>query len=470
MTDENFRDLFCDDIFCSMKAQMEPSDDVVASLLAKIAAETPSPVTENDNVIPFRTPEITSFDLFDDDDEIDAEEAALAELESTPRKHFAQTRRGSKKKNKSIWYYGTAVAASIVVLISTFALIGTGDNADDMKDLFHQAVGSQTPVVGTNPSDEDGTYTDGSTDADPADGDDKTGPDESKSKEDSDSNNKDKAPDADGNKDATDSHKSDSNGSDSNKNKNSSSSSDTPSKKDDSSSSKPVDNGKITPGASGSTEIPWTNEIISTSQVASISVSGSNYVVENTLSRSDVGATIETVTIQLPQTSTTNAAQVTATVHKVKNVSSAAMVALDVEGFDQPLVYANPDYSPSSLGELVSDLGLEGHISFSGSVRCQISKVGYSSNHNYSVNINSATWTYLLDQKNAERASYSNFSNGNSKALFTSSSNPTNTQIQFGVSDNGYLYISLSGKKHTFNIGSANAKGFIEYVSGESLE
>lgn len=469
MTDENFRDLVCDDIFCSMKAQMEPSDDVVASLLAKIAAETPSPVTENDNVIPFRTPEITSFDLFDDDDEIDAEEAALAELESTPRKHFAQARRGSKKKNKSIWYYGTAVAASIVVLISTFALIGTGDNADDMKDLFHQAVGPHTPVVGTNPSDEDGIYTDGSTDADLADGDeDKTAPDESKSKDDSDSNDRDNTSDADGSKDSTGSHKSDSNVSDSTKDKNTSGN--TSSVKDDSSSSKPTDNGKVTPGASGSTEIPWTNEIISTSQVASISVSGSNYVVENTLSRSDVGATIETVTIQLPQTSTTNAAQLTATVHKVKNVSSAAMVALDVEGFDQPLVYANPDYSPSSLGELVSDLGLEGHISFSGSVRCQISKVGYSSNHNYSVNINSAAWTYLLDQKNAERASYSNFSNGNSKALFTSSSNPTNTQIQFGVSDNGYLYISLSGKKHTFNIGSANAKGFIEYVSGESLE
>lgn len=469
MTDENFRDLFCDDIFCSMKAQMEPSDDVVASLLAKIAAETPSPVTENDNVIPFRTPEITSFDSFDDDDEIDAEEAALAELESTSRKHFAQTRRGSKKKNKSIWYYGTAVAASIVVLISTFALIGTGDNADDMKDLFHQTVGPHTPVVGTNPSDEDGTYTDGSTDADSADGDeDKAAPDESMSKDDSDSKDRSNTSDADGSKDSTGSHKSDSNVSDSTKDKNTSGN--TSSGKDNSSSSKPTDNGKVTPGASGSTEIPWTNEIISTSQVASISVSGSNYVVENTLSRSDVGATIETVTIQLPQTSTTNAAQLTATVHKVKNVSSAAMVALDVEGFDQPLVYANPDYSPSSLGELVSDLGLEGHISFSGSVRCQISKVGYSSNHNYSANINSAAWTYLLDQKNAERASYSNFRNGNSKALFTSSSNPTNTQIQFGVSDNGYLYISLSGKKHTFNIGSANAKGFIEYVSGESLE
>ena len=45
-----------DEIFRSMKAQMEPSDDVVADLLAKIALESPSPVAEheNGNVISFR--------------------------------------------------------------------------------------------------------------------------------------------------------------------------------------------------------------------------------------------------------------------------------------------------------------------------------------------------------------------------------------------------------------------------------
>ena len=36
--------------------------------------------------------------------------------------------------------------------------------------------------------------------------------------------------------------------------------------------------------------------------------------------------------------------------------------------------------------------------------------------------------------------------------------------------DNGYLYVSMMGVKHTFHIGSENAKGFIEYVTGEPLE
>ena len=80
MTDEIFRDGFCDDIFRSMKMQMEPSDDVVGSLLAKIAAEAPSPVAESDNVIPFR--KITE------------------EVESAPRKHIANSRLRSYNINR----------------------------------------------------------------------------------------------------------------------------------------------------------------------------------------------------------------------------------------------------------------------------------------------------------------------------------------------------------------------------------
>lgn len=479
MADEMFRNGFCDDIFRSMKMQMEPSDDVVGSLLAKIAAEAPSPVTENDNVIPFRQPA-----------EIKAEEtaaAAVAAVESAPRKHFATTHTGTRKKtdNKSIWYYGTAVAASIIIMISTFALLGTDDDPGNVKNLFEEVVGPHTQIVDQdNPGDETQQPDDGETtssvqsgkedDSNHADGEGSNHEDENGSQ------NSEDNPSGTGT-DGTNDGKDGSNGqnpsggsgeagkpdeNDGNKPQQN------PSDKNPSKDSKPDGNGngKVTPGASGTSDIPWTNEIISTSQVASISVSGGNYVVENTLSRSDVGATLETVTIELPQTSTTNAAEVKAKVREVKNVSSAAMVALDVEGFDQPLVYANANYAPSTLGQFISDLSLEGNMTFSSTVRCQISKVGYSSNHNYKVDINSAAWTYLLSQTSAERAGYNNFTNGNSKALFTSGSNPTGSQIQFGVSDNGYLYIQMLGKKHTFHIGAENAKGFIEYVTGESLE
>ena len=45
-----------DEMIRSMKAQMEPSDDVVAELLSMIAAESSSPVTPNDNLVAFRKP------------------------------------------------------------------------------------------------------------------------------------------------------------------------------------------------------------------------------------------------------------------------------------------------------------------------------------------------------------------------------------------------------------------------------
>lgn len=466
MTDEIFRDGFCDDIFRSMKMQMEPSDDVVGSLLAKIAAEAPSQVTENDNVIPFR-PQVQP--------EITGTAAAAAAVESTPRKHIANNR---KKTNKSIWYYGTAVAASIMVMISTFALLGPdGDDASGVHDLFEQAVGPNTQIVDvTNSGTEGQTPVGGDETLPPVSGEEDTSSEETPGVSGNESDVQ--QPEVTGNK-------TDKEGETDTPQQNGMSdvkTDETPSgntdKEDSNEGTKPEkkpsekdNSGKVTPGAEGTSAIPWTNEIIGTSQVASISVSDGNYVVDGTaVSRSDVGETIEIVTISLPQTSTTNAADVKAKVREVKGVSRAAMVALDVEGFDQPLVYANASYAPSTLGQLVSDLGLEKKTSFSSNVRCQISMVGYSSNHSYSVDTAEAAWTYLLNQSSAQRAADSSFADGNAKAMFTSDSNQTGSQIQFGVSDSGYLYVSLMGKKHTFHIGAENAKDFIEYVTGEPLE
>ena len=347
MTDEIFRDNFCDDIFRSMKAQMEPSDDVVASLLAHIAAEAPSSVTEQDNVIPFRTPA-----------EIKAEEtaaAAIAALESTPRKHFA-----SKKTNKSIWYYGTAVAASIIVMISTFALLDTnGDDASGVKDLFDQAVGPNTQIV--TPGDSEGTEEllpvdgdepapAGSEDSDTQDPDTAGQPDGSDISGTPDDTAGDVSQDSESGKEHTPARPQNSSGNadeSSGKDADSSNGGSTDTPKPDNTGNG-TDSGVVTPGSNGTEDIPWTNEIISNSQVASISISGGNYVVENTVSRSDVGATIETVTITLPQTSTTNAGEVKAKVRVLKNVSSAAMVALDVEGLNKPQVEGAAVYAPAT--------------------------------------------------------------------------------------------------------------------------
>jgi len=484
-----------DEIFRSMKAQMEPSDDVVADLLAKIAAESASPLTENENVIPFAR----------------AAELRAAVTESAPRKEFANTSTGRAKKKNSIWYYGTAVAASIIVMISTFTLLDPSEDGDNAGDLFGDVIGDTPTVV--NPVRPDGSGSEGS--GSPADGQDgqdsQTGQDSSQDSAVQDGDGSDSsAPGSEGSNGKGDSDKADgSSGKDGSGEEasgsenpygeqnwddpdalgNGSGSGNGSSGKDSKDNSANTGNGqtgnsgngqngngqtapadgKVTPGAVGSGNISWTSELRNASQVASISVSGSNYVVGSTVSRSEVGSTLETVTIDLPQTSSTNAAQVTARVCELKNVSSDAVVALDVEGFTQPLIYANADYSPANLGQFVTDLGLEGNTVFSSSVRCQISRVGYSSNQNYNADVTTAAWMYLLNQSSGERSSKGSFNSGTSKALFTSTSNPTGSQIKFGVSDSGCLQVTMLNKVFYFNVGAENAKGFLEYVTGESI-
>ncbi len=435
-----------DEIFRSMKAQMEPSDDVVADLLAKIALKSPSPVTEheNGNVISFRQ---------------------AAEEKSARTKHFA------KKTKKSIWYYGTAVAASVIVMISTFALLGLGDeDHGNAGDLLENVIGPDSCVVNPANPDSDTEHPADAEDPSGENSEDPSSPEDSENPADADPAGEDSSTgDSTGTKNPAD--KTDKNtGSEGSQNHDDPDANSSTGSEGNDSVQPPADNGKVTPGASGTADISWTNEIVNSSQVASISVSGSNYVVSSTVSKSDMDTTLETVTIDLPQTSTTNAAKVKAKVCKVKNISSDAVVALDVDGFAEPLVYANADYAPGTLGQFVTDLGLSGSIGFSSTVRCQISHMGYSSNKSYKTDVSSAVWNWLLCQSNAERASKSSFSSGNSKALFTSASNPTGSQMKFGVSDNGYLWISMLGKDFTFHIGSSNAKGFLETVTGETFD
>lgn len=495
-----------DDLFRNMKAQMEPSDDVIADLLAKIAAESGSPVTENNNLVQFPGPAPADLQgkAADAADAAACAAAVLTAAEPTQTKEVTK-KRLTKKKKKSIWYYGTAAVACVVLFISTFAVLDQAGDPDDpgaISDLLSRITGSdsltdpdrtgeegQTPDgtasdneqgdpdgeghdnQGDTPSDSDDQSGSDPSDSDNGDGTDKDGHDNNgdgsgKANQHGGNGNASNEPGNNGPNDDPDDPANQNSGQDA------SSKPSTPSQPSQPTSpSKEQDNGKVTPGASGTSDIPWTSEIMYASEVASINVSGSNYVVDSTVSTSDLSGTIETVTIDLPSTSSTNATKVKAKVKSLKKVSSSAMVALDVEGFTQPLVYTNADYSPSTLGELVSDLGLEGNTKFSSTVRSQISRVGYSSNHTYHKDIGSAVWSYLLGNSGAERASYNSFNSGTVKVLFTSGSNPTGAQMQFGVSDNGYLYVSMTGgKRFTFHIGSGQAQSFIEYVTGEPVD
>ena len=114
------RAMMTDDIIRSMKDQMVPSDDVVSDLLAKISAlEASSPDTTADDS------SILSFDSARFDSEI--ESAAPAEISAS-----RSSAKAKKHTTKSIWFYSTVAAASIILLVSSVALFNDSTNPGDL--------------------------------------------------------------------------------------------------------------------------------------------------------------------------------------------------------------------------------------------------------------------------------------------------------------------------------------------------
>ena len=450
-----------DDIIRSMKEQMVPSDDVVSDLLAKIAAFEASPETI-DNV--------DSFENFHKADDIDA--AVVSEKKASKAKKFT---------TKSIWYYGTAAAASVIVLLSVFSILGGSDPAD-IKNAVDGIIDNPNVVVTPNDN----------TDSDPSENPDGDNTVAGNDKEDDNDDEKgsfwSNLFNKEDKEDGSDTQKgSDSNQGNGNDNNNQPSDKDNsgsgnsnavnppaPPASDDPGNSDIVtppeeNDSKVTPGAPGEADISWDREILAENSVSNITISGTNYVIENVTASPSVASTeVKTISLEIPATSTTNHTTVKAKVKKVKNVSEELMVAVDANGFKDTLLYTNKDYTPSSLGQFIADAGLTGNTSFAKAVYCKGERIGYSSYQRFNVDgVDALVSKYIFSCEKSGLSDYSAYRNGNVHVLFKSGKNPTCSVIDFGVSDNGYLYVKMaSGNSFTFHIGEKNANGFINSVTG----
>lgn len=456
-----------DELFRSMKSQMVPSDDVVNDLLAKIAALEASP--ENmDNVV--------SFD--------ESRFARPAEIKVEKPAHKAKTTK------KSIWFYGTAAAASALVLLSTFAMFGDDSN---VEDHFGEIVDNPGIVIdgtqaGENtPDTVDFTPADNTDESDevqnnPVEQDDKSGNNakavtENKTEKDpvnqEDDNESTSAerqtPDKSDNSDTNTENSGDSESSDAN----GQSSLVTPPPaggEESQGGTVEADVSKVTPGAPGASDISWQREILAESSVSNITISGTNYVVESVASSPSVASTeVQKISLEIPATSTTNHATVEAKVKKVKDVSESLMVAVDAEGFKETLLYTNVDYKPDTLGQYISDAGLSSkNTAFAKAVTRQSKGVGKTDTKKITVDdIDALVKQYILSNADAPSAKYSHYNSAKVHVLFRTTNNPTQSVINFGVSDNGYLYVKLaSGNSFTFHIGEENAKSFISHITG----
>lgn len=470
--------MMTDDIIRSMKDQMVPSDDVVSDLLAKISALEASPDTTADDS------SILSFDSARFDSEI--ESAALAEISAS-----RSSAKAKKHTTKSIWFYSTVAAASIILLVSSVALFNDSTNPGDLATNL-------VPNIVTSDEDTNLPVTDDSnlTQTDNSAGDKKDSKAESflqklfgkddkqesdSDKTDSDAVNKNSDKENSGNSNSADTkkpavtdntgnngnHTSDSNSSGDNKNDNVNTVA--PPNPDNEDGNYVVDDDKVTPGASGIDDISFNREILADNSVATIKVLGSNYVVEQSTTSAETTSAIKSISLDLSETSVTNAATVKATVKNVANVSSDLIVAVDVDGFKQTLLYTNKDYAPDNLGQFIADAGLSSHTGFSKSAFCKGESLGYSSYRKVTVsNIKSLVSSYIFAEESALPASFSSYKSGTVHVTFTSNSNPTGSVINFGVSNNGYLYVKMaSGKSFTFHIGESSASSFINSVTGK---
>ena len=428
----NMDDFVSSDVIYSMREQMTQSDDVVNSLLAKIAALDAAPAngtgSAGDEVLSF-TP--SSFDT-----ETASTSPAYAQVDD--HKHEKKSR--SIGANRSAFKYAT-LAAGLAIMISALALAGGGTG--DVKDIIDNALPSD---VIAEPGDN------GEDVQNPTDqvGDEQTG-DDAVAGDDQATDKTDKTSDK-----ASD--KANAN-TDSNKTNNGST---------DSSSSAPLPDDSTSVGKNTTGDVSFSREILAEESVSHIEISGTNYVVDTSATSAATTSRIETLSLDIPETSTTNETTVNAEVKKLKDVSTDLMVAVDVDGFKETLIYTNESYVPSSLGQFTSDLGLDSsNISYSTAVYCKGSNIGYSSYHKFSVeDIQEYVDNYVLVNESAPCSSYRLYEKADTHVTFKSLTNPTGQTINMGVSGNGYLYIKLAGgKDFTFYIGYDSAQSFIKAVT-----
>lgn len=478
--------MMTDDMIRSMKGQMVPSDDVVSDLLAKIAALDASPETSE---------HVVSFD--------DAKLRRACEDLTASQRPAAKAK---KHTTKSIWYYSTAAVAGVIVLLSTITLFGDVEGGK-AGDFIHSAINDQTVVTSPVDLDADASVVtdptkpnDRQTPADAEDGTAET--DENKGgflqnlfgKKDNakqkdtpvsdpsrqEQTGKDSSANNGTSKDSDNSsttvppidnadNRTDYSGTSGDNRDNSNSGTVTPPAPDDGNGNYVVGDSKVTPGSPGTGDIAFNREILAEGSVSNLTISGSNYVVEKATTTASTASEIKSISLEIPETSTTKHTKLNAKVRKVKNVSTDLLVAVDVDGFSQTLLYTSDDYVPETLGQFLSDAGLNTSASYAKAVFCKGAQIGYSSYHRFNVsNIQNLISSYAFANEGAALAKYASYESGNVHVTFKSTSNPTDSVINFGVSDNGYLYVKMaSGKSFTFHIGTDNASAFINAVTGQ---
>ncbi len=437
----------------SMNEQMQPSDEVVSSLLAKIA-------------------------------ELEASELKtvnMPEVEVKPKK------RGLSAIPRRVWYYSSAIAASIVILFATFTSIG-GDGIDKIKDAFDNIININVVSDEQTTKDNKGVVSTGSNQTTQAD--DKaaivTGTDSQKndqnqeSKKDGKKNNK-KDKNQKENQTAVGDNNQEGNDIDNQENQEGQEGEKTTvdgqtvnPEDQTSENTGELTDPSIVPEDQTPVEPPKEEKY---EPVEVMTIEGNNYIVGSTAKTATLSEE-SSVSLEVP---TNNGAPKKMMVKSLKSVSPMLMMAVmpDEGHEDEPvMLYTNADYKPENLAQFIKDADISSVSDYGFGGAVGLVKRGK--------NVAGWKWTNFKPGDVLETSFKENIlaqgeanyvdsfpSSGNVKVIFESTSNSTGIVLYFTVTSTGYLNIALEDEAYnplnefTFFVGKDAARLFIFDVTGE---
>lgn len=155
------------------------------------------------------------------------------------------------------------------------------------------------------------------------------------------------------------------------------------------------------------------------------------------------------------------------TVYAVRNISPDCLIAVKFDGSNGYYSYANKNYCPATLGDLINDLDLHKTLVVANQFSYGTDKDGNYVSMLYTVPDTSIVWTTLLNNTGAKNVwSDADADTLRSGLMSVSVSLPVAGEqgLAFSVDDAGYLTTNLLGFGKRFYIGKDNVQAFMNYV------
>ncbi len=155
-----------------------------------------------------------------------------------------------------------------------------------------------------------------------------------------------------------------------------------------------------------------------------------------------------------------------AALYAIKEITPEAMIAVQFDGTDGFTLYRNMEYMPETLGEFISDTGIDAYALFKSAVYFDFSN-GYELRNYYDID-SEIVISHLRDCEEALCYRYGELTPEQVNAkmnLICDMNNAFPLTAGFGISKKGYLTTNLTGGGLAFYIGEDKAAEIISFIT-----